>query len=75
MTRPVSYKDRRFPPQIIAHAVCLYFRLPRSLRLIEEMVLKRGIAVTMPFRFGLRWPVSRVPPDQTYTQNRCGLLR
>jgi hypothetical protein len=39
---PISYKRHRFPPQIIAHAVWLYFRFPLSLRLVEEMrVLRR----------------------------------
>ena len=42
-TSPVSYKRHRFPPQIIAHAVWLYFRFPLSLRLVEEMLLERGI--------------------------------
>jgi hypothetical protein len=35
-----------FPPALIAHAVWLYFRFPSSLRLIEEMVLERGIIVS-----------------------------
>ncbi len=42
---PVSYKRHRFPPQIIAHAVWLYFRFPLSLRLVEEMLLELGIIV------------------------------
>jgi putative transposase len=46
MTKPVSYKRHRFPPQIIAHAVWLYFRFPVSLRLVEEMLLERGIVVS-----------------------------
>ena len=41
---PISYKRQRFPPQIIAHAVWLYFRFPLSLRLVEELLLERGIA-------------------------------
>ncbi|TCV57881.1 putative transposase [Neorhizobium sp. S3-V5DH] len=41
----ISYKNHRFPPQIIAHAVWLYFRFPLSLRLAEEMPLERGIVV------------------------------
>ena len=46
MTRsPVSYKRHRFPPPIIAHAVWLFFRFPLSLRLVEEMLLERGIVV------------------------------
>jgi len=43
---PISYKRHRFPPQIIAHAVWLYFRFPLSLRLVEEMLLERGIVVS-----------------------------
>lgn len=43
---PVSYKRHRFPSQIIAHAVWLYFRFPLSLRLVEEMLLERGIVVS-----------------------------
>jgi putative transposase len=46
MTKPVSYKRHRFPPEIIAHAVWLYFRFPLSLRLVEEMLLVRGIVVS-----------------------------
>jgi putative transposase len=42
----VSYKNHRFPPQIIAHAVWLYFRFPLSLQLVEEMLLERGIIVS-----------------------------
>ena len=42
---PVSYKRHRFPPAIIAHALWLYFRFPLSLRLVEEMLLERGIVV------------------------------
>ncbi len=41
-----SYKRHRFPPAVIAHAVWLYFRFPLSLRLVEEMLLERGIVVT-----------------------------
>ncbi|OYR22383.1 IS6 family transposase, partial [Brucella grignonensis] len=41
-----SYKRHRFPPSVIAHAVWLYFRFPLSLRLVEEMLLERGIVVT-----------------------------
>jgi putative transposase len=46
MTKPVSYKRHRFPPEIIAHALWLYFRFPLSLRLVEEMLLERGIVVS-----------------------------
>ena len=46
MIKPISYKRLRFPPEIIAHAVWLYFRFPLSLRLVEEMLLERGIVVS-----------------------------
>lgn len=41
----ISYRRHRFPQQIIAHAVWLYFRFPLSLRLVEELQLERGIIV------------------------------
>jgi putative transposase len=44
--RPVSDKRHRFPRQIIAHAVWLYFRFPLSLRLAEETPLERGAVVS-----------------------------
>ena len=43
---PINYKRHRFPSQIIAHAVWLYFRFPLSLRLVEELLLERGIVVS-----------------------------
>ena len=43
---PISYKRHRFPPQIIAQAVWLYFRFPLSLRLVEELLLELGIVVS-----------------------------
>jgi putative transposase len=46
MIKPISYKRHRFPPEIIAYAVWLYFRFPLSLRLVEEMLLERGIVVS-----------------------------
>ncbi|SUB55911.1 Uncharacterised protein [Brucella anthropi] len=33
------YKHHRFPSEIIAHAVWLYYRFLLSLRMIEEMLL------------------------------------
>lgn len=44
--RPGSCKGHRFPPSVIAHAVWLYFRFALSLRLMEEMLLERGIIVS-----------------------------
>jgi putative transposase len=46
MIKSVNYKHHRFPPETIAQAAWLYFRFPLSLRLIEEMLLERGILVS-----------------------------
>jgi putative transposase len=37
IAKSVSYKRHRFPPEIIARAVWLYFRFPLSLRLVENL--------------------------------------
>src|ERR671912_401444 len=40
------YAGYRFPAEAINQAVWLYFRFPLSLRMVEEMLAARGIAVT-----------------------------
>lgn len=40
------YKRHRFPAEIIAHAVWLYFRFPLSLRHVEDLLAERGIDVS-----------------------------
>jgi putative transposase len=44
--RDPLYRRHRFPPEVISHAVWLYFRFPLSLRMVEEMLAARGICVT-----------------------------
>jgi len=44
--QPISFKRHRFPPDIIRHAVWLYFRFTLSLRDVEEMLAQRGIEVS-----------------------------
>src|SRR4051794_41928243 len=48
MTPPItpSYAGHRFPPEVIGHAVWLYFRFPLGLRMVEEMLAARGITVS-----------------------------
>src|SRR3954462_12835527 len=48
MTMPLRsrYAGHRFPPEVISHAVWLYFRFPLSLRMVEEMLAARGIDVS-----------------------------
>ena len=41
-----SYKGFRFPQEIIAHAVWLYFRFSLSYRDVEELLAERGIIVS-----------------------------
>jgi putative transposase len=45
-TSTPTYKNHRFPPEIISHAVWLYFRFSLSYRDVEELLFKRGIMVT-----------------------------
>jgi putative transposase len=42
----LDYKGFRFPPEIISHAVWLYFRFLLSFRDVEELLTQRGIVVT-----------------------------
>ena len=43
--RHSRYARHRFPPEVISHAVWLYFHFPLSLRIVEEMLAGRGILV------------------------------
>src|SRR3977135_2705813 len=42
----LDYKGYRFPPEIISHAVWLYFRFSLSFRDGEELMAQRGIILT-----------------------------
>jgi len=41
-----TYAGYRFPAEIIAHAVWLYFRFALSYRDVEELLAERGVVVT-----------------------------
>ena len=41
-----NYAGYRCPPEIISHAVWLYFRFPLSLRMVNELLAARGIIVS-----------------------------
>ena len=41
-----TYKNYRFPAEIIARAFWLHFRFNVSLREVEELMLERGVAVS-----------------------------
>jgi putative transposase len=41
-----SYRKHRYPAEIIAHCVRLYYRFPLSYRGVEELMFDRGVAVS-----------------------------
>ena len=38
-----SYHGHRFPPEIISHAVWLYYRFSLSFRDVEDLLAERGV--------------------------------
>ena len=40
------YHGYRFPPEIIAHAVWLYFRFHLSFRDVQDLLAERGVVVS-----------------------------
>ena len=46
MSQPTDYRGYRFPPNIIRHAVWLYFRFGLSFRDVEDRLAERGVSVT-----------------------------
>ena len=55
------FKRHRFPAEIIAHAVWLYYRFPLSLHDVEDLLAERGIIVSFQTvsewaaKFGLKF--------------------
>ena len=45
-SHPASYHGYRFPPEIISHAVWLYYRFSLSFRAAEDLLAQRGITVS-----------------------------
>ena len=45
-SRRSRYIRHRFPPEVISHAVWLYYRFSLSFREVEEMLVERGLDVT-----------------------------
>src|SRR5436189_3114317 len=40
------FRGYRFPPEVIAHAVWLYFRFHLSLRNVQDLLAERGLVVS-----------------------------
>jgi hypothetical protein len=60
---PDLYRRHRSPPEIITHAVWLYFRFPLSLRAVEEMRATHGVNATLEtYANGLRNLAGISPP-------------
>ncbi len=45
-TNKSSYRGYRFPPEIISHAVWLYYRFCLSFRDVEDLLAERGVIVS-----------------------------
>ncbi len=68
----VSYRGHRFPRDVIAMAVWLYYRFPLSLRMVEEMMAARGIEVT--YETVRRW-AAKFGQDYARRMRSFGLAR
>ena len=43
----MSYRRRRFPPEIIQYAIWLYLRFTLSYRDVEELLAERGLDISL----------------------------
>jgi putative transposase len=43
---PISFKGYRFPPDVITCVVWLHYCFPLSLRMVDELLVARGIELT-----------------------------
>jgi len=46
LSRRSAYNRHRFPPDVISHAVWLYYRFCLSFRDVEDLLAQRGVTVT-----------------------------
>jgi hypothetical protein len=44
--KPISYARHQFPPDVIRHAVWLYFRFTLSCRDVEDLLAERGLTIS-----------------------------
>jgi transposase-like protein len=63
-----SYTRHRFPAEIIAHAVWLYYRFSLSFRDIEELLASRGVAVSYE---AIRLWCGKFGPDYARKLRKC----
>ena len=69
----ISYKRRRFQPDVIGYAVWLYFRFTLSFRDVEELLAERGIEVS--YETIRCWTIKFGQPPAAAPGNRMLVLR
>ncbi|MCW2242407.1 transposase-like protein [Azospirillum canadense] len=81
MRPDAMYAGYRFPAEVISDAVHLYYRFPLGLRMVEEMLARRGIVVSHEtiraggLTFGRRSPTASASvvwltvPNGTWTRS------
>ena len=62
------YRGYRFPPEIISHAMWLYYRFSLSFRDVEDLLAQRGIIVSYE-KIAMRAPKAG-PPARAPTSKR-----
>jgi hypothetical protein len=69
------YRGHRFPAEVIAHAVWLYFRFPLGLRMVEDLLAVRGTTITRvahpPFRSRSSGAPNDPPDLPSRSAGRC----
>ena len=73
MSKPKPrYYGHRFPPEIISHAIWLYYRFSLSFRDIEDLLAQRGIMVS--YESVRRWCLKFGPGYRRSLKRREGRL-
>ena len=73
MNKVISrYRRHRFPPEIISHAIWLYYRFNLSFRDVEDLLAERGIVVS--YESIRRWCLKFGPRYQRSLKRREGKL-
>ena len=71
-TRKSRYHGHRFPPEIISHAIWLYYRFSLSFRDVEDLLAERGI--TISYESVRRWCLKFGPRYSRGLKRREGRL-
>ena len=63
--REISFKRHRFSPDVIRHAVWLYYRFTMSLRDVEDLLAERGVDVRLlvPLKSNSSRPCAASPTE------------